>query len=838
MIFKAPSVTIVRSNHQKKNQHMDKRSLFFVASLAVTLFLVNMFFQWNNQDNVRQWHEQQMTKQKQKEVVLSASVAEKTAKADELPIVLLYSDKRNTTPVTPGVLVNGNILTVKELDTPSHTLYTKDDEYTLAFASQNSGEPLIYRKKGSTAPLLIGDLPDFGKYDLQLVLLTGTSSYKIQLGEYQDGMFQNVQQQLYKLRQEIDPEIAVPTLPNADGVVLLKTGKEFLPVGIYQSQRKDILYLEEFPGIGSFMEKPAVEHTAKAGQKEEIYFVLENGFQQLVFSNYGGALVEINLPFESKSDQESVVKEIGFDRQMVEKHAYNAQFPAHPFYTAGSDPKGPYAKNEKGQLGGYYPLLRRDLIETGKKKSVQVNPRFYALNLLSEYPELSELVYEVKYFDNTKIIFEAVQRNRRITKTYSIEAETKGAPYCLDLVIQIDGDSRGLWLSSGVPEVEWISGAPAPALMYRITRNQNASVETIDLPKESMTVSSVYPDWICNSNGFLGMILDPLTEVDPGYRVQMVSGTTVPSRLVEIDQEYDRFQAQNMPGYQVMLPLKSGGGSMHFRVFAGPFSTQILKTVDKTYTDPVTGDNPDYLGCQTFHGWFAFISEPFAKFLFILMEFFHYLTGSWALSIILLTAALRVMLFPLNAWSTKSMVKMQQIAPQVTAIQEKYKKDPKKVQAEIMNLYRENGVNPVSGCFPLLIQMPFLIGMFDLLKSTFELRGASFIPGWIDNLTAPDVLFSWSQPFPIIGNELHLLPILLGGVMFLQQRLMSTLPEDRSLWTDQQKQQRSMGTVMAVVFAFMFYSFPSGLNIYWLSSMLFGILQQWWTQRTMKPLAT
>ena len=219
------------------------------------------------------------------------------------------------------------------------------------------------------------------------------------------------------------------------------------------------------------------------------------------------------------------------------------------------------------------------------------------------------------------------------------------------------------------------------------------------------------------------------------------------------------------------------------------------------------------------------------------MRFFHSLTGSWAFSIVLLTVALRVMLYPLNAWSTKSMVRMQQIAPEVTAIQEKYKKDPKKVQLEIMNLYRDKGVNPVSGCFPLLIQMPFLIGMFDLLKSTFELRGASFIPGWIDNLTAPDVLFSWSMPIPLIGNQFHLLPILLGVVMFVQQRFMSTAPKDPAMLTDQQRQQRFMGNIMSVVFTVMFYSFPSGLNIYWLSSMLLGILQQYFTTKRMNKIA-
>jgi YidC/Oxa1 family membrane protein insertase len=133
--------------------------------------------------------------------------------------------------------------------------------------------------------------------------------------------------------------------------------------------------------------------------------------------------------------------------------------------------------------------------------------------------------------------------------------------------------------------------------------------------------------------------------------------------------------------------------------------------------------------------------------------------------------------------------------------------------------------------------MPFLIGMFDLLKSAFELRGAVFIPGWINDLSAPDILFSWSYPIPFIGTEFHLLPILLGLVMFLQQILMSPLPKDQSLWTEQQRQQRTMGTVMTGVFTLMFYHFPSGLNIYWLSSMLLGIVQQWWTTKRMKEAA-
>jgi YidC/Oxa1 family membrane protein insertase len=603
-----------------------------------------------------------------------------------------------------------------------------------------------------------------------------------------------------------------------------------------QAQKEKQKQQEEPTAPSEWLDQTAQTLTRPFSKKsEEKFYVLETPYQQLVFSNYGGALAEINLPFHTKENELSVVREIEFDREMVHSHPENAHFPSHPYYTPATSSKGDFVLHEQGTLGGYYPLLRRDLIQQPPRQSVRVKPQYYALNIVSDYPELAELVYDVKHFDEHSITFEANQNQRRITKTYSLgDGTQQEAPYTLNLAIKIEGDGRGLWLTTGVPEVEWISGGPAPTLKYRLTRNQKSEVEKIDPPQDALTVSSVYLDWICNSNGFLGMILDPLKEIDSGYRVQTIPGTTLPSRLVEIDQNYERFKPANLPGYMEMLPLKSQGGKLEFRLFAGPFDTAILKEVDAKYSNPETGYNPDYIACQTMHGWFTFISEPFAKFLFVLMNLFHSFTGSWALSIILLTVCLRLMLYPLNTWSTKSMVRMQQISPEVTAIQEKYKKDPKKAQIEVMNLYRERGVNPASGCLPLLIQMPFLIGMFDLLKSSFALRGAPFIPGWIDDLTAPDVLFRWNQPIFFIGTEFHLLPFLLGAVMFIQQRLMSTAPKDPALMTDQQRQQRTMGTMMTVVFTIMFYNFPSGLNIYWLSSMLLGIVQQWFTTKQME----
>lgn len=814
---------------------MDRRTLLFVIALTLAMFGINIYFEQGRQEALRDWKKQNEAVVARKQQQLEDELTKNSENLSDLPLVDIYADENGAQWLSTGVQSNSSIFSLAwETDVP-HTIYARQrgsqaapEVYQLRFLPQEIGQLAIYQKNSSES-VQIANLPDFGTFYLQLIIPAKTPDGlpRTALGKYVDGQLTIINDEINRLKDQDKQKIAA--LP--DAIALMKTSSGWQPVAIFDSKSRTLLYLDEIPALQTLITKPsqAPAATTKSQSKEEKFYVIETPFQQLVFSNHGGALAEINLPFASETNKESVVKEIAFDREMVEKHPYNAHFPSRPYFTADSE--GAIEEHKQGQLGGYYPLLRRDLIQSGNRKSTRVSPRFYGFNIVSEYPELAELVYEVTHFDNHSIVFEATQPNRRITKTFALESQGKSAPYTLDVTIKIEGDTRGLWLTSGIPEAEIVSGSPAPALKYRITRNRKAEVQNIDLPQGVFTVTTVYPDWLCNSNGFLGLIMDPVVKTDPGYRVERIAGTVVPSRLVELDPDSTRLKAQDIPGFMTLLPLKSSGGTMEFRIFAGPFSESILKGIDQTFSDLSTSYNPDYIACQSFHGWFSFISEPFAKFLFFLMKFFHWMTGSWGFSIILLTVALRLMLYPLNAWSSRSMIRMQQIAPEVAAIQEKHKKDPKKAQIEIMNLYRDKGVNPLSGCLPLLIQMPFLIGMFDLLKSTFELRGASFIPGWIDDLAAPDVLFSWNTPIFFIGNEFHLLPFILGIVMFLQQRLMSPLPKDPKLLTDQQRQQRAMGTIMSVVFTIMFYHFPSGLNIYWLSSMLLGMLQQWWTLR-------
>lgn len=805
---------------------MDRRSVFFIVLVAATFFLVNLYFNYQDKESQAQKVNQEKVQQARHLEQLKADVGKRTAALSELPLVILYADSKGNDSLTTGIRSGSDIITLQpEMPIPD-VVYVEDvdspgDFIPLSLVVKNGGifNLAIYGPKANRS-LQLAHVVKQGSYDIQLIELgSKTIRPSIVLGEYVDGNF----------------SIPLGTVGN-DAIGLVKVEGEYLPFGIYTIGDRKFALLNDMPKVAKIAhKKETVQH--KVEDVTEKFYVIENNYFQLVFSNHGGALAEVNLPFRTKTNKDSVVREVGIDRIMKEDHPYNARFPAHPYYTPGKNGGKAFVEHDEAQIGGYYPLLRRDVIEQPPLKSRDISPAHYACNIVSDYPEIANLVYKVKHFDDKSITFEAVQSYRRIIKTFSLPDDSSLAPYVVNLEVKIEGDRRGLRLSSGVPSVELMSGSSSPDIKVRTTYSGKSKTKKVDLPKDVSMVGSVKPDWICNSNGFFGLILDPLSEIGEGYNLVKVSGDAVPTRLVEVDQEYNRYTAKEFPGYEVQMPLGDKYSTMQFRVYLGPFDADILKTVDATYTDSKTGTGPDYISSQSFHGFFSFISEPFAKFLMILMRFFYDLTSSWAVSIILLTIALRVMLYPLNAWSMRSMRRMQKLSPLVSEIQQKYKKDPKKSQMEVMGLYRKYKVNPFGGCFPLLIQMPFLIGMFDLLRSSFSLRGVVFIPGWITDLTAPDVVFQWGYPIPFIGNALHVLPLLLGAVMYVQQKFSSSLPKDKSLMTDQQRQQKFMGTIMTVFFTVMFYRFPSGLNIYWLSSMLLGILQQWIVNRQVGEVA-
>lgn len=792
---------------------MNKRFIFFVMTMTIALFFINQYFTSKKQKEYDEYQQNQSVLTEETKLARELDVKNRTVSYKDLPLIRVYEDNKQNTFITWAVEADQGtyLVTSWSSDWSKHVyingkqarLLQTDDHFAIYSSSGHPGVTSIY-------------IPQVGSHDMQVVSFTNQEEPTVVLGEYDEG------------------QLFFPSLiPQQNGIVLFHINGSYLPVGVFQSRTKTFLPLSKLSNFSSIVNY-RVETVPLEELSDQEYFVLENETLQVVFSNLGGAIAEINLPFKSAQDTESSVLPIDFDRIIDKKYTSNAHFPSHPYHVVEKESTQTILKQTV--VGGYYPLLRRGIEKNSGYPPYKLPPQYYAFNTISEDPETSTTYYKLLRFDDKMIQFEGTFPNRRIIKTYSFPQEGSNAPYCLDVSIKVEGDTRGLWVSSGIPEVELISGSPAPVIKYSTVQNSKRVVEKLSLPKTSTTMSSFQPDWIANSNGYFTLIIDPTNEIGMGFQANNVPGNLDPSRIVMIDSQHDLYPANKYPGYEVHIPLRRTTEPMNFRFYAGPLDKNILAKVDETYTNPVTGYNPKYTETQSFHGWFAFISEPFAKFLYFIMNMFHTLTGSWGLSIILLTVVLRIMMYPLNAWSIKSTLKLQEISPKLQKLQEKHKKDPKKGQMEMMAFYKEHKVNPFGGCLPLIIQMPFLFGMFDLLKSAFPLRGATFIPGWIDNLTAPDVIFSWSYPIPFIGTSFHLLPILLGVVMFFQQKMAAAQNKKKGPLTDQQKQQQKMGMMMTIVFTFLFYKFPSGLNIYWLSSMALQILQQWYmSKRRSKP---
>lgn len=199
------------------------------------------------------------------------------------------------------------------------------------------------------------------------------------------------------------------------------------------------------------------------------------------------------------------------------------------------------------------------------------------------------------------------------------------------------------------------------------------------------------------------------------------------------------------------------------------------------------------------YGWLWFLAQP----LFWLLQWLYTLVGNWGWAIILVTIIVKAAFFQLSATSYKSMAKMRKIQPRLAALKERYGKDKQQFSQAIMTLYKEEKINPLGGCFPILIQIPVFIALYWVLLESVELRQAGFIL-WIHDLSSKDPYF--------------VLPILMGITMLIQQ-LLSPAPPD--------PMQAKMMKILPIVFTFFFLFFPAGLVLYWLVSNLLSIAQQW-----------
>lgn len=253
----------------------------------------------------------------------------------------------------------------------------------------------------------------------------------------------------------------------------------------------------------------------------------------------------------------------------------------------------------------------------------------------------------------------------------------------------------------------------------------------------------------------------------------------------------------------INLPPQTQIGQL-YRIYLGP---QDLKTLNNI--------NPEWTSIIYF-GIFDFIAQLILQ----LLGFFYSLVHNWGWALIILSVAVYLLLFPLSIKQMRSMKEMQILQPKIEALRNEYKNNPQKLNAQIMELYKEHKVNPLSGCLPLILQMPIFFALYQALIRSVALRGAQFL--WIKDLSSPDKLFVFNNSLPILGNQLNILPILMAIGMFVQQKISMVKSTG-----DTAQQQKIMMIVMPIMFGVIFYQMPSGLVLYWFVNSLLMLAYQY-----------
>ena len=308
--------------------------------------------------------------------------------------------------------------------------------------------------------------------------------------------------------------------------------------------------------------------------------------------------------------------------------------------------------------------------------------------------------------------------------------------------------------------------------------------KTIKTPQEN--VGQI--NWTALKNRYFTFILKPTGEIKSFTAVPLPSNMqlVINTKVMQIN-----------AGQEV---------SDQYLFYAGPLDEKVLKEL---------GNDMDKLVSYGFFG-------PVSKVLLLILNFFHGIIRNWGVAIILLTVAVNLILFPLTFKSFSSMQQMKKIQPHLQQLKEMHKDNPQKLNKETMELYKKYNVNPLGGCLPMLLQMPIFIALYQGLIRSISLKGASFL--WIKDLSAPDSLVKLPTAVPFLGQDINLLPILMIGAMFFQQK-MSQGTMSGGMSSEQEKQQKTMMLMMPLLFGVFFYKMPSGLVLYWLTNTILMTLE-------------
>lgn len=411
-----------------------------------------------------------------------------------------------------------------------------------------------------------------------------------------------------------------------------------------------------------------------------------------------------------------------------------------------------------------------------------------------------------QHISDTELAFTRVYAGYTLTETLSFAGD-----YRIAETLQLTNTGKMplstgmLTLSTGGLQPElYLSGDKAYGTVHSIAGGSVNGVRvTVNATENDAALAAPFLgqsfNWVITQNKYCASILKSVTPFDlvqPERRMARdpVSGTDYP--VIGLNASW------KIPTLQPGESLTRTG-----LMYMGPKELERIEAFDPTLVEVLQ---------LSYFSWF----ETMARWMIALLFWINGFCQNFAISIIVLTLAIKGIFWPIQTKATVSMRKMQEVQPKMKAIREEFKDNPQVMNAKIMELYRTEGVNPVSGCLPLLLQMPVFIALFAALNGAVELRQESFL--WIADLTRPDTVAT------LFGFGIHPLILVQTGLMILQQRLSPSQAEPM---------QQKMMMLMPIFILVFFYNMPAGLTLYMTVSSIPQIIQQWYMLKNATPTA-
>jgi YidC/Oxa1 family membrane protein insertase len=478
-----------------------------------------------------------------------------------------------------------------------------------------------------------------------------------------------------------------------------------------------------------------------------------------------------------------------------------------------------------------------DRVGLRKYPAVQDQPQPYLLNAAQAAPALSfadfpgvdrNTAYTLVSQTPTEVVYRAIADNLEVTRRYSL-AKAVGQD---DYQIRHETVFRNLSDKSlPLPRASLNVGTAAPINENDLGQYLNAGfydgkdatfIARGDLQGGGFLAGVGLRDgtpppfiekpaalvWASAKNQFFAMILTPDQP-----------GTGVHIERVKLDPKADPadYKAYGVTNYaRFELKPLTPGASQTFgaNYFAGPKEYKRLSN-----TDIFKQGESHVMQFDTYFFNRMFFSGFFAPLLLTIMTWVHSVVSNWGWAIVITTLFLKIVFMPFTIAASRSAKRMAKLNPLMQAMREKYKDNPQKIQTETLRLFKENKVNPLGGCIPILITIPFFVGFFAMLQSASDLRFASFL--WVHDLSAPDTVAH------IFGLPLNIMPLFMGATMIFQMRLTPTPTTDNA--------QATMMKIMPWMFTLFCYNFASGLALYSTINGLFTIVQQLIINRMPEP---